>query len=358
MPPYDLFRNGFRNMTEIDRERTDALTRPKLAFFGRDVGAAEIRRHLLAWAPAVALVVLCVGFAIGDPQFASTTNLRALASQAAVPLILATGMTFIILQGSIDLSVEGVMGASSLAFALLIHNSRTGLDLGIVALIGGTLLGACFGAANGILVTRLKIPSFMATLGMWSISGGIAMLISGGQPPQIRDMAMRMWALGDIIGVPHLTMVAVIFVAIGYVLQSYTRFGRYSYVVGGSEEIALLSGVAVNRHKILAFTFGGLAAGLAAALESSRLGLGHTEIGADQMFLTLTAVVIGGTSLSGGRGGVIQSAIGVLILTVLANGMIFVGVTPYLQKAVQGLIVLIAVVAATWHLRHRLRVVK
>ena len=141
-------------------------------------------------------------------------------------------------------------------------------------------------------------------------------------------------------------------------LQSYTRFGRYSYVVGGSEEIARLSGIAVDRFKILAFAFGALSACLAAALESARLGLGHVEIGANQTFLTVTAVVIGGTSLTGGSGGGVHSAIGVLILTVLSNGMIYVGVTPYIQTAVRGVIILVAVIAANWRLRARLRVIK
>jgi ribose transport system permease protein len=320
--------------------------------------AATLRRNVLAWTPALALGVLCFGFSIANAQFASLANIHTLASQAAVSLILATGMTFIILQGSIDLSVEGVMAACSLTFALLVRNSRTGLDLGVLAVAAASLLGACFGIANGVLITRLRVPSFMVTLGTWSISGGVAMLISGGQPPQIRDTGMRSWALGDSLGVPNLIVVAIVFLASGYVLQTYTRFGRYSYIVGSSEEIARLSGVAVDRFKVFAFAVCGLGSGLAGALESARLGLGHVQIGANQMFLALTAVVVGGTSLSGGRGGVVQSAIGVLILTVLANGMIFIGVTPYLQTAVQGAIILLAVIASTWHLRSRLRVVK
>jgi len=342
----------------MGRGRANMDTRPMAggAVAAWSVGDA-FRKNLVDWTPALALGALCVSFAAADAKFASLANIHTLASQAAIPLILATGMTFIILQGSIDLSVEGVMAACSLTFALLIRNNRTGLDLGVFAVAAGALLGAGFGAVSGLLITRLKAPSFIVTLGIWSIGGGVAMLISGGQPPQIRDMGVRNWALGDIVGAPNLIVVAMLFLAGGYVLQSYTRFGRYSYIVG-SEDIARLSGIAVDRFKVLAFVFGGLSSGLAAALESARLGLGHVEIGANQMFLSLTAVVIGGTSLSGGRGGVVRSAVGVLILTVLSNGMIFVGVTPYLQTAVQGVIILLAVIAATWHLRNRLRVVK
>ncbi|WP_210239652.1 ABC transporter permease [Mesorhizobium sp. B3-1-6] len=313
---------------------------------------------LVSWAPVLALAALVAGFSLAQPQFIGLANLHTLTSQAAIPVILVTGMTFVILQGSIDLSVEGVMAACSLTFALLVHNSRTGLDLGVVAILAGLLLGGGFGCISGLLVTRLKVPSFMVTLGMWSVSGGIAMLESGGQPPQILDLQLRGWALGDTLGIPHLAYIAVAFLAAGQVLQSNTRFGRYSYVVGCSEPIARLSGIRVDRFKVLAFAFAGLSAGLAAVLESARLGVGHVEIGANQLFVTLTAVVIGGTSLAGGRGGVMQSFVGVLILTVLSNGMIFVGVTPYLQTAMQGLIILVAVIATNWHSRDRLKVVK
>ena len=218
--------------------------------------------------------MLCIAFSIADARFASLANIHTLASQAALPLILATGMTFIILQGSIDLSVEGVMAACSLTFALLVRNSRTGLDLGVLAIVAASLLGACFGVANGALITRLRVPSFMVTLGTWSITSGVAMLISGGQPPQIRDMGMRNWALGDSLGVPNLIVVAIVFLAGGYLLQSYTRFGRYSYIVGSSEDIARLSGVAVDRFKVLAFAFCGLSSGLAGALEVGAIGPG------------------------------------------------------------------------------------
>ena len=342
-------------MTETE-PRSQTVRTPRFASGGGFLGA--LGGHVRTWAPAVSLLVLVMAFGVAEPQFLGPNNLATLASQAAIPIILATGMSFVILQGSIDLSVEGVMGASSLIFALLVHNDRSGIDIGLLAIAAGALVGGAFGTLNGLLVTRLRIPSFMVTLGVWSFSSGVAMLISGGQPPRILDMGMRTWALGNTGFLPNLAIVAVVFLAVGYVLQTYTRFGRYTFVIGGSEEIARLSGIGVDRFKVMAFAFCGLAAGLGAVFESARLGLGHVEIGADQMFLTLTAVVIGGTSLGGGSGGVVQSAVGVLILTVLANGMIFVGVTPYLQKAVQGMIILVAVTATTWHLRSRLRVAK
>ncbi len=319
---------------------------------------ASVLSHLRRWGPLVALVVLFIGFAIVEPRFASLQNLQTIASRSAVPLVLAIGMTFIILQGSIDLSIEGLMATSSLTFSMVVLNSRTGIDLGLFGIVVGVAAGAGFGLLSGLIVTKLRVPSFMVTLGIWSASLGVAMLLSAGAPPLIRDETLRALGLGSSFGVPNLFIVAFVVLLLAWGLQNHTRFGRYSYVIGGGEDIARLSGLPVDRYKILVFAFAGLLAGLAGTMESARIGLGHVDIGLGQMFAAITAVVIGGTSLSGGRGGVIQSAIGVLILAVLANGMIFVGISPFVQKSVQGAIILAAILGSTWHLRNRLRIVK
>ncbi len=324
----------------------------------RKTGAPTLLSVLQTWGPLMALAALCIAFGATEPSFASVPNLQTIASRSAIPLLLAIGMTFVILQGSIDLSIEGLMAASSLTFALLVLNNRTGMDLGLLGIVAGVGLGAAFGFLNGFVVARLRVPSFMVTLGVWSLTWGVAMLLSAGQPPAISDPLLRTIGLGSFAGIPNVALIAVVFLAIAYVLQTYSRFGRYSYVIGGGEDIARLSGLPVDRYKIFVFTFSGFMAGLAGVLESARLGVGHSEIGPGQMFATITAVVIGGTALSGGRGGVLQSLVGVLILSVLASGMVLLGVSPYLQKTIQGGIILVAVVAATWHLRSRLRVVK
>lgn len=310
------------------------------------------------WGPCLALVVMCVAFTLAAPRFATLENFGVIADRCAIPLILSVGMTFVVLQGAIDLSVEGVMATSSLAVAMLVVNSRTGLDLGLLGMALAVLAGALIGLLNGMLVTRLGVPAFMATLGVWSAAMGVAMLLSGGQPPLIRDQALRAFGLGKTLFLPNLSIVALLVLALGFVLQNYTRFGRYSMAIGGNEPLARQSGLPVDRCKVLAFALCGLLAGLGGTLESIRIGLGHVDIGVGQMFTTVTAVVIGGTSLSGGRGGVVQSAVGALMLAVLANGMIFVGISPYIQKAVQGAILLVVSLVTTWRLRDRLRSVK
>lgn len=306
--------------------------------------------------PLLALIVMCAGFGLADPRFASLANLQAIADRCAIPLILAVGMTFVVLQGSIDLSIEGVMASCSLTLAVLVLNNRSGLDFGVAGVLLALLPGLAFGILNGLLVTRLRVPSFMATLGLWSVALGLAMLVSGGQPPLIQDQPLRAFGLGRTFGVPNLALVALAVLACAYVAQNTMRLGRYSMAIGGGEDLARQSGLPVDRYKVAAFAVCGLLAGLGGVLGSARIGLGHVDIGLGQMLATVTAVVIGGTSISGGRGGVLQSALGALILAVLANGMIVAGITPELQKAVEGAIILAASVLATWQLRSRLRV--
>jgi len=322
------------------------------------VAPTAVPGALRASGPLLALLALTIGFALADSGFATLANLRVILDSAAVPLVLAVGMTFVIRQGSIDLSVEGVMAACSLLFALVVANDRMQVDLGWLGLPAAAALGGVFGLANGLVVTRLRVPSFMATLGMGAIALGAAMLMSGDQPPLIQDPVLRQWGLGQTFGLPNLALAAAACLMVGLFVEQHTRLGRYGYVIGGAEGAARASGIDVDFYKVLGFAFAGLLIGLAAAMESARLGLGHVGIGEGQMLGTITAAVIGGTPLSGGSGSVRGSAVGVLTLAVLANGMVFIGATPDLEKAIQGAIVLVAVVVANWHLRDRLRIVK
>ncbi|WP_241984779.1 ABC transporter permease [Cryobacterium adonitolivorans] len=277
---------------------------------------------------------------------------------ASVLAVITVGLTFVLLLGAIDLSIEGVMAASGLSVALLLANNRNDVDLGFVAIIAAVALGACFGLANGLLSTRLRIPSFMTTLGVSAIGIGVATVLFGGIQPTISSPAVAEWANGQVLGLTRLTFVAAFVVVVGVLIQRYTRIGRYARVIGGAEDLAALSGVRVARYKTLAFTLAGALYGLGGVMVTIQLGSGIVAAGAGQNFTAITAAVVGGTLLSGGRGGVIQSVVGVLIVTVLANGLVLIGVSPYVQKAVQGIIVVAAVAITTWPLRERMRVVK
>lgn len=321
-------------------------------------GASRVPRHILQAGPAVALLVLVVLFAVLNKQFLSLDNLGGIASQTSILLVIAVGMTFVILLGCIDLSVEGVMAASSLVFVLLAHNDRNGHDLGILAVLAGVLTGGLFGLANGLLHVRLRIPSFMVTLGTGAVGVGVATVLFGGQAPRLLDPGLRAWGEESWLGASRLAYLAVLVLLIGFFIQRYTRIGRYSYVIGGDEQIARLSGIKIARYKVLVFVLSGSASGLAGVMAAMQLGVGDVTIGSGRLFAAITAVVVGGTVLAGGHGGIGRSLVGAVLITVLANGLILVGVSPYIQTAVQGVVIVVAVAATGWSQRHRVRIVK
>lgn len=308
--------------------------------------------------PPIALVALCIGFTLANPRFATFSNIRNLLDSASVLAVIVVGLTFVLMLGAIDLSVEGVMAVSALTFALLVANSRNSNDWGVWALVAAVGVGALFGLMSGILSARLQIPSFMTTLGMSAIGIGVASVLFGGVQPSITSPGVAAWANGQWFGLTRLTFVAVVVVIAGLALQRYTRLGRYSRVIGGSEEIARLSGIPVRRYKMLVFVLAGATYGLAGVMVTTQLGSGIVASGSGQNFTAITAAVVGGTLLSGGRGGVGESIIGVLIVIVLSNGLVLVGVSPYVQTAAQGVIVVVAVAATNWPLRERMRVIK
>jgi len=328
---------------------------------GRADARTRRRAHstLLAdFGPFGALVLLCVIFSLLSPQFATWGNVRNILDSAAVLGVIAVGLTFVLLLGAIDLSIEGVMATAAISVALLVANSRNDIDLGFIGIVAAVALGACFGLASGMLSTGLKIPSFMTTLGMSAIGIGIATVLFAGVQPSLRSPELAEWASGQWLGLTRLTFVALGVVVVGLLIQRYTRLGRYARAIGGAEELAVLSGIPVRRYKTIAFTFAGAVYGLAGVMVTIQLGSGIVQAGVGQNFAAITAAVVGGTLLSGGRGGVLHSIVGVLIVTVLVNGLVLIGVSPYVQKAVQGVIVVVAVAITAWPLRQRLRVVK
>jgi ribose transport system permease protein len=310
--------------------------------------AAE--RRLFPWArlgdfgPLLVLVVLCIAIGVVNPAFFSFRNLVwGVANQAAIPAILAVAGTFIILMGSIDLSVEGIMTVGATIVALLCANDSNSHDFGwwgpLLALLACTALGLL----NGLIHVVLRIPSFMATLGLWFVGLGIGTVALGGSAVRVLDPNIRALAFAKIAGFPLAVWIALAAVLLALLLERRTRFGRYIYALGGGEDIAMLSGVPVNRTRIVAFTLAGFFTGLAAVLAAAQLGQANTTIADGRLFTTVTAIVVGGTALTGGIGGVADSLVGVLIVTVLANGMVLFGISPYVHETVQGLMIIIAV---------------
>ena len=328
-------------------------------------GRAAATRPARPWAdqvqtfgPAVALLVLVLCFALASPQFRTLGNLQSILDTAAVLAVVAVGTTFVLLLGSIDLSAAGVMGACSLAVALLVANGRNDNDLGLLGVLIAITLGAAFGLLSGALSVLLKVPSFMTTLGVSAIGLGVATVLFSGVQPAVIDPWLLSWATGRWLGFTRVTYVAAACVLVAWLVQRYTRLGRYSIAIGGGEDILRLSGIPVGTYKVLAFGAAGACYGLAAVMATSQLASGIVSVGAGLNFAAITAAVVGGTQLAGGRGGVLHSMVGVGVLTVLGNGLVLVGVSPYVQRAVQGVIVVAAVGATLWPLRRRLEVVK
>ncbi|MEO6712732.1 MAG: ABC transporter permease [Mycobacteriales bacterium] len=318
---------------------------------------------LQTWGPSLALLVLVLVFSAKSEQFRTLSNFKGVLDQASVLLILSCGLTFVIVMGAIDLSLEGVMGACSIAVALLVANNQNGNRLGLGGSALALLLGVAFGVLNGLVNTRLRIPSFIATLGTGAIGIGVATVMFAGKPPHVKDdyfrsIALKRFATQPFEGLSRVTVLALIVLLVTFFIQRFTRLGRYAYVIGGGEDIARLSGINVDRYKVGVFALSGACAGLSGIVVSARIGQGDVLAGRDQLFAAVTAVVVGGTLLQGGRGGVLHSAVGVLIVSVLENGMILLDVEPYYQKAVRGLLIVLAVTITTWPLRGKLRVVK
>ncbi len=301
------------------------------------------RFRLASWAPVFVLIVLCAIIAAINPNFLSFGNFVRISQAAMIPLVLGMGATFIILMGSIDLSVEGVLTLGAVVLSVLVLNGANGNELGLIGVAVVLLIGAAVGCVNGVLHVRLKIPSFMTTLGTWFIGVGLGNALLGGIAVRINDPMIRGLVIERFLGFPWGVWLALACLAIAYVIQDHTRLARYIYALGGGEELAALSGIPVARTRILAFTLAGAFYAVGGILAAAQLGLGNAQIGTGRLFTTITAVVVGGTALSGGQGSVLQTFVGVLIVVVLSNGMVLMGIPPTVQQAVQGLMIIAAV---------------
>jgi ribose transport system permease protein len=264
--------------------------------------------------------------------------------QSSILLIVAIGETYIIMMGSIDLSIEGVMALTSVIIGIFAENYFNSNDLGLIAVLLAVLTGVAMGFLNGIIHTKLRIPSFMATLGMMYVGLGLATWISNGMNLPILDPMILSWARGNTGPIPNLTFFGLAMFLIAFFLERYTRFGRYVKAIGGAEDRAKLAGVPIDKYKILAFTLAGFFVGVGGVLNSARIGAGAANSGLNYLFAAITAVVVGGTALTGGTGGVLQTMIGAMIVIVIGNGMVLAGVHSFVQLAVQGVIITVAVI--------------
>ena len=285
------------------------------------------------------LFLLCVLLSFLTPYFLTASNLLNVMEQTSINAVIAVGMTFVILSAGIDLSVGSLVALSGVVMASRLQAAWP-LPLAVFA---GLATSAFCGLLSGLLITRGKLPPFIATLGMMSVARGAALLFTDGRPISGFSESLRWLSTGRLLGVPVPVLLTILLYLVSVVALSRTRFGRYVYAIGGNEEATRLSGVAVGFHKTLVYVLSGTTAGLASVLLTARLNSAQPIAGMSYELDAIAAVVIGGTSLTGGAGTLGGTLIGALTMGVLRNGLNLLGISSFMQQIVIGLVIIIAV---------------
>jgi ribose transport system permease protein len=306
---------------------------------------SDAMQRFLAFA---ALIVIVLVFSLLSPNFLQFDNVVGILIATTVNGILALGVTFVIISGSIDLSVGTVMTLSAVMTAVFVTVWQLPVPVGIVA---GIVTGGLAGLVNGVLVAKLKIPSFIATLGMLNVAKGLALVISGLKPIYFNDTPeFNRAAMGSVIGgvipgleIPNLVVVLFVCALAASLILSKTILGRYTFALGSNEEAARLSGVNVDAWKMAVFTVCGIFSGIAGVIIGARLNSAQPSLGQGYELDAIAAAVIGGTSLSGGEGSILGTVIGAFIISTLTNGLRILSVPQEWQTVVTGGIVIVAV---------------
>nr|WP_318566897.1 ABC transporter permease [Salinigranum marinum] len=290
--------------------------------------------------PFVMLFGLMIVFTFTTERFFTEGNLLDNVAKNAVTLLLvALAGTFPILQQSIDLSVESVVLLTGVVTVVLISQFGLGL-LAIPLAIGVGMLAGLF---NGIVFTKLKVPSFLVTLGTLSVMAGVGKIITGGSTITFRNPAIRTISTGDVLGIPNLVLWGLLIYVATIVLAFRTKFGRYCFALGENERVVELAGAKVDRYKIYPFVLSGLLCGTAGVLLTLRISSASPNIGSGLLLPSIAAIVMGGTALTGGVGGPHRTILGVLVIAVLNNGMNLLGIDSFVQEIILGLVVVAAV---------------
>lgn len=297
---------------------------------------------LRSYGVVAVFLALCIAFSIASEFFMSWNNWLNILRQSSINAILAVGVGFVVLTKGIDLSVGSVMAlAGAVAGSVVVGADPASLP---IVLAVGMVIGAILGTANGLLVAKVGVPSFVVTLGMMSVARGLTLIFTDGQPIPNLSEGFRFLGSGSIAGIPVPVLILMVVVCAAWLLLAHTPFGRYVYAVGGNERAARTSGVAVDSVKVAAYALSGLLAGLAGMVLAARTSAALPQAGAGYELDAIAAVVIGGTSLSGGRGSVVGTLLGALIIGTINNGLDLMGVSSYYQQLFKGLIIIVAVI--------------
>ena len=309
------------------------------------------RANLIRFQSLIALFILCLGLSILSDKFLTVSNAWNVMRQISVNICISTGMTLIVLTAGIDLSVGSVLALCGAITAGLLRNGieipSGNLYIGFTllgAVLAGVLTGSLLGAFNGWTITKFKVPPFVATLAILTIARGLTMLWTQGFPISGLGDTFLYLGTGWLLGIPVPVWISGIIVLIAVLITNKTRLGRYIYAIGGNESASKLSGINVNKVKIIVYTIAGALAAVGGLLVTSRLDSAQPNAGTSYELDSIAAVVIGGTSLSGGRGSILGTVQGAVIIGVLNNGLVLLNVSPFWQQVVKGFVILLAVI--------------
>ena len=311
----------------------------------------QIKQYLIKFQSIIALMLMCIVLSFLSDSFLSGENAWNVMRQISVNVIISVGMTLIILTGGIDLSVGSILALSGAVTAGLLKFGTEITDMNLFigftllgALVGGTLSGALLGWFNGFTITRFKVPPFVATLAMLTIARGLTMLLTGGFPITALGDNFAFIGTGWFLGIPMPVWISAIIVLAAVVLTNKTTLGRHIYAIGGNETAAALSGLKIKKVKMIVYAIAGALAGIGGIIVTSRLDSAQPNAGFGFELDSIAAVVIGGTSLSGGKGTIMGTVQGALIIGILNNGLVLLNVSPFWQQVIKGFVILLAVV--------------
>jgi ribose transport system permease protein len=294
---------------------------------------------------------MCIVLSFLSDRFLTAENTWNVMRQISVNMIVSVGMTLVILTGGIDLSVGSILAIAGAVTGILLKFGAEIVDWNVFvgftllgALVGATLVGAFLGWFNGLTITRFKVPPFVATLAMLTIARGLTMLLTGGFPITGFSSEMAFIGTGWFLGIPMPVWISAVVVLAAVIMTNKTRLGRHIYAIGGNETAAELSGLKIKKIKMIVYSIAGACAAIGGIIVTSRLDSAQPNAGMGFELDSIAAVVIGGTSLSGGKGTILGTVQGALIIGILNNGLVLLNVSPFWQQVIKGFVILLAVV--------------
>jgi ribose/xylose/arabinose/galactoside ABC-type transport system permease subunit len=333
-------------------------TKPAQTKKRRSITKTDLQSFLLRGRAFIALILVTAVFAFLAPQFLTSANLVIMSKHVAINALLAIGMTFVILTAGIDLSVGSIVGMVAMITGGLINEGLILPQLGIIIyphtwmiIVIALILGTLAGAITGYVITRFNVAPFIATLGMFYVARGIAGLRNNGYTfpnligrPEYGNTGFEILGAGTFLGVNYSIWLTAIFTIVAYIITKRTPFGRHVYSIGGNERAAELSGVRVSRTKIIVYSISGFCSALVGLIIASQLVAAHPLTGDTFELDAIAAVVLGGTSLAGGRGGIAGTIIGAFTIGFMTDGMVMLGVSSFWQKIIKGAVIVLAVI--------------